>query len=62
MNIIKAEDINKHAIFVVHGRNEHIRKAIFDFLKVIQLVPIEWEEAIKMTGEILNNSRIVQIY
>ena len=49
--IIKEEDINKCAIFVVHGRNEHIRKAIFDFLKVIQLVPIEWEEAIKMTGK-----------
>lgn len=52
--------INKRAIFVVHGRNELIRKSIFDFLRSINLEPIEWEEAIKMTtktnpyiGEIL---------
>ncbi len=44
-------NIKKRAIFVVHGRDEHIRNVIFEFLKAIQLDPIEWEEAIKMTGK-----------
>lgn len=38
-------------VFVVHGRNESARKAIFEFLRAIGLSPIEWSEAIKMTGE-----------
>ena len=50
-NIIKERIINKRAIFVVHGRNEGIRKAMFSFLRTIKLEPIEWEEAIKMTGK-----------
>ena len=48
---INEKETNKRAIFVVHGRNEHIRKAMFDFLRAIHLEPIEWEEAIKMTGK-----------
>jgi len=48
---VKEENINRRAIFVVHGRNELIRKSIFDFLRSINLEPIEWEEAIKMTGK-----------
>lgn len=49
--IIKGENINKRAIFVVHGRNEKIRNAMFEFLRAIGLDPIEWEKAIKMTGK-----------
>jgi len=45
------KDINKNSVFVVHGRDEDKRKAIFKFLKAIGLDPIEWEEAIKMTGK-----------
>ncbi len=48
--IIKAE-INKRAVFVVHGRNEEIRSAMFEFLRAIGLEPIEWEKAIQMTGK-----------
>ena len=47
--IIKEEKINKKAIFVVHGRNEEIRSAMFEFLRAIGLEPIEWEKAIQMT-------------
>lgn len=38
-------------VFVVHGRDEGSRKALFQFLRVLGLQPIEWNQAIKMTGE-----------
>ena len=37
--------------FVVHGRNDAARSAMFAFLRAIGLDPIEWSEAVKMTGE-----------
>ncbi len=49
--IIKEEKIDRKAIFVVHGRNEEIRNAMFEFLRAIGLEPIEWEKAIQMTGK-----------
>ncbi|TKJ18076.1 MAG: hypothetical protein CEE43_18870 [Promethearchaeota archaeon Loki_b32] len=45
------KDINKRSVFVVHGRDKDNRNAMFKFLKAIDLNPIEWEEAIKMTGK-----------
>lgn len=36
-------------VFVVHGRNEKLRRAMFIFLRSIGLEPIEWTEAIKWT-------------
>jgi hypothetical protein len=38
-------------VFVVHGRNIEARNALFIFLKAIGLHPLEWSEAITMTGE-----------
>jgi predicted nucleotide-binding protein len=38
-------------VFVVHGRNEAARVAMFTFLRAIGLAPIEWSEALAMTGE-----------
>jgi Predicted nucleotide-binding protein containing TIR-like domain len=38
-------------VFVVHGRNGAARAAMFAFLRAIGLDPIEWSEAVKMTGE-----------
>lgn len=42
---------NKNAVFVIHGRNENLRKSLFELLRCIGLHPIEWSEAIKMTGK-----------
>jgi len=39
------------SVFVVHGRNEALRKAVFDFLRSIGLSPLEWTQAVKLTGD-----------
>lgn len=38
-------------VFVVHGRNREARVAMFTFLRAIGLEPIEWSEAVRLTGE-----------
>lgn len=43
--------LDKKKVFVVHGRNEKIRRSMFDFLRSIGLNPIEWDEAKRMTGK-----------
>lgn len=56
-SILKAEAPTKKEIatdpkkvFVVHGRNEGARKALFIFLRSIGLEPLEWSEGVKLTG------------
>ncbi|MHA7218891.1 TIR domain-containing protein [Arthrobacter sp. MDT1-48-3] len=43
--------VDPRAVFVIHGRNEAARKAIFDFLRSIGLNPLEWSQALAMTGQ-----------
>lgn len=38
-------------VFVIHGRNDLARRGLFEFLRAIGLDPIEWSEAIQMTGK-----------
>ncbi len=38
-------------VFVVHGRNLAARDALFDFLRAIDLHPLEWSEAVQATGK-----------
>ena len=38
-------------VFVVHGRNDTARIAIFEFLRSIGLSPIEWHQATAATGK-----------
>jgi predicted nucleotide-binding protein len=38
-------------VFVVHGRDSRLRDGMFTFLRSIRLDPIEWAEAVMMTGK-----------
>ena len=44
-------DDRKRKVFVVHGRNESARVAMFAFLRSLGLQPIEWSQAVAATGE-----------
>jgi predicted nucleotide-binding protein len=39
-----------HSVFVVHGRNNTARDGMFAFLRALGLQPIEWSQAVAMTG------------
>ena len=38
-------------VFVVHGRNLAARDALFEFLRSLDLHPLEWAEAVSATGK-----------
>jgi len=42
---------DQRTVFVVHGRNEKLRIDLFAFLRTIGLNPIEFSEAVKLTGK-----------
>jgi predicted nucleotide-binding protein len=37
-------------VFVVHGRNDKARRAVFDLLRALDLWPLEWNEVASETG------------
>ena len=41
---------NPRSVFVVHGRNDVVRDSMFGFLRSINLKPIEWTQAVALTG------------
>ncbi len=58
--IAKTKD---NSVFVVHGRNDRLRRSLFDFLRALGLKPLEWEKVVLMTrkanpyiGDILDNT------
>jgi predicted nucleotide-binding protein len=48
--VSKKRGPDRRRVFVVHGRNNQARDAMFTFLQDIGLDPIEWGDAIAMTG------------
>ena len=42
---------NAREVFVVHGRNAAARDAMFEFLRSLDLHPLEWSEAVSTTGK-----------
>ena len=42
---------NPRSVFIVHGRNEHLRSSMFAFLRAINLEPMEFSKAIRDTGK-----------
>ena len=47
----ESQEPNKSRVFVIHGRNKAMRRALFDFLRAIDLKPIEWSVAVALTGK-----------
>lgn len=41
----------RRRVFVVHGRNHAAREGIFAYLRALGLEPIEWDEAVRWTGQ-----------
>ena len=41
---------NARDVFVVYGRNLMARDGLFDFLRAVDLHPLEWSEAVRATG------------
>ncbi|MCI9857233.1 TIR domain-containing protein [Microbacterium proteolyticum] len=48
---VAEQEVNARSVFVVHGRNEPLRKSMFDFLRSINLSLMEWSHAVELTGE-----------
>jgi predicted nucleotide-binding protein len=46
-----AKKVDAKKVFVVHGRNNAAREALFAFLRAIGLHPLEWSEIVKETGK-----------
>jgi predicted nucleotide-binding protein len=56
-----SKPMNPKDVFVVHGRNESLRRSLFSFLRALGLNPLEWESVVASTkkgapyiGEILD--------
>lgn len=47
----KKDEPDPRKVFVVHGRNADARGSMFDFLRSVGLNPIEWSQAIALTGK-----------
>lgn len=45
------KEIDNRKVFVVHGRNDAARNALFTFLRSLGLHPLEWSEIVKETGQ-----------
>jgi predicted nucleotide-binding protein len=42
---------DQRRIFVVHGRDDRLRLDFFAFLRALDLQPLEWSEALRLTGK-----------
>ena len=45
------QEIDTRKVFVVHGRNNAAREALFTFLRAIGLHPLDWSEIVRATGK-----------
>lgn len=50
-SIAASEDSAKNTVFVVYGRNDAARVAMFDFLTSLGLEPLDWDTLLAATGE-----------
>jgi predicted nucleotide-binding protein len=51
-NVMMSTNVqDRRNVFVVHGRNLDARNSLFRFLRSIGLRPVEWSQAIQLTGK-----------
>jgi predicted nucleotide-binding protein len=43
--------LDPRAVFVVYGRNTEVNRAMFSFLRSLNLNPLEWNDLIQLTGQ-----------
>ncbi|MFI6335942.1 TIR domain-containing protein [Streptomyces sp. NPDC050535] len=48
---VPSEYGRSRSVFVVHGRDEEVRQAMFGLLRRLDLRPLEWEELVRATGK-----------
>jgi len=48
-----ATAVDPRKVFVVHGRNDQANEAMFDFLRALDLNPLEWPVCVQGTGNAL---------
>ena len=58
-----AKKVKNNSVFVVHGRDEPLRRSMFAFLRALGLRPMEWAHAVReakganpYVGEIINSA------
>jgi len=44
------------AVFVVYGRNERVKKSMFEFLRALKLAPVEWNVAVQRAHAATSNA------
>ena len=49
--LIAGPEPDPRKVFVIHGRDESLRSGIFTFLRSLGLAPLEWTEAVALTGK-----------
>jgi len=42
---------DQRKVFVVHGRDSQAKRAVFDFLRALDLAPVSWNQATNATGK-----------
>lgn len=60
---VKRQKTKSNSVFVVHGRDEALRKSMFEFLRALGLNPMEWSHAVESArgtnpyiGDIINGA------
>ncbi len=53
--------IKENSVFVVHGRDEGLRKSMFGFLRALGLNPIEWSKAVLLPKKGGGNPHVDEI-
>lgn len=46
----RSDRVDPRNVMVVHGRNREVREALYDFLRTLDLNPLEWDALVAETG------------